>query len=160
MKSWPSAAIAVCKSAPSARAFRTAAGATWRSMLCTLSGCAAVCSWMTYSACEAAPNNLARSARSFANWRSTDLLSFWLSRFPLISEASMMRWRNWRFWSEASTGLPEKLTIPIIHLPISPRSAAALAAAAISFSLSPSNCARSSTTTARSLVSASTFFEN
>ncbi len=148
------------KSSASAFALRTAAGAIFRSIAWTLSGCSAVCTAITCSACVSLPNNLARSARNLIICRITGLLSFSFARLAFIFEASMIFLRSSRFVSESRTGLPVKLTIPISHLPSCPRSLAAAAAAAISFSLRPSSSPRESTSTAKSLVSAKTFLPN
>ena len=128
-------------------------------MACTLSGCSAVCTAITCSACVSLPNNFARSARSFTIFRSTGLLSLSLARLAFNNDASMIFLRSARLVSESSTGLPVKFTIPMSHLPSCPRSFAAAAAAAISFSLRPSSSSSDSTKTAKSFVSAKTFFE-
>ena len=148
------------RSCASACAFRTAAGAIFRSMAWTLSGCSAVCTAITCSACVFLPNNLARSARSFTTFRMTGLLSFSFARLPFRRESCMIFLRRALLVRESKTGFPEKLTIPISHLPSWPRSFAAAAADAISFSLKPSSSSIVSTKTAKSFVSAKTFLEN
>ncbi len=115
---------------------------------------------MTCSACVALPNNFARSARSFTIFSKTGLLSLSLDRFAFNSDASMIFLRSSRLVRESKTGFPVKFTIPISHLPSCPRSLAAAAAAAISFSLKPSSSSILSTKIAKSFVSAKTFFEN
>ncbi|HEX8244368.1 MAG TPA: hypothetical protein VF541_12750 [Longimicrobium sp.] len=75
-------------------------------------------------------------------------------------EASNTRCRSARFCSDTCTGCCVVFCRVSTHFPSSPRCFAASAAAAISASLSPASCARSSTTTAPALVAASSRVEN